>query len=533
MKLHFLGADHEVTGSMHFIETSDIKILVDCGMEQGRNIYVNEELPVSYGEIDYILLTHAHIDHAGMLPRAVVKGFNGTILATRASADLNAIMLLDSANIQEQEAEQQNRKGKRAGKEPIEPEYTVEDAQRTLNYFRSVEYGEIVELSDTVSVRYIDAGHLLGSASIEMWIEEDGIKRKLVFSGDIGNDDKPIIRDPEYIHDADYVIMESTYGNRLHKKGVDHLEDLRRIIQETLDRGGNAIFPAFAVGRTQELLYLMRELKDRNMIKGHDHFPVYVDSPMAVEATHVFKENLLDCYDEETKALVQRGINPIEFDDLILSKTIEDSKAIQLNDTPKVVLAAAGMCNAGRIRHHIKHNLWRPECSIVFAGYQAEGTLGRLLQDGDIESVKLFGEEIVCRAHIETMSDMSSHADKEGLLKWIGEFEKLSGRVFLVHGDDDSMAELSEAIQTNTGNTVDCPYSGSIYDLTAEAWEYQAPPRFIKKETATAARNDNVNRELDAALKAITELVEASRGYANADKMKLARRINELVEKMR
>ena len=518
---------------MHFLETSDLKILIDCGMEQGRNIYENEELPVSYKEIDYILLTHAHIDHAGMLPKAVVNGFNGTILATRASKDLNTIMLLDSANIQEQEAEQQNRKAKRAGKELIQPEYTVEDAQRTLQYFHSVDYNEIVELSDTVKVRYIDAGHLLGSASIEIWINEDGIERKIVFSGDIGNVDKPIIRDPEYIHDADYVVMESTYGNRMHGSNANHIEDLRRIIQETLDRGGNAVFPAFAVGRTQELLYLIREIKDKNLIKGHDHFPVYVDSPMAVEATHVFRENLLYCYDEETRELVQKGINPIEFDGLVLSKTVEDSKAIQADNIPKVILAAAGMCNAGRIRHHLKHNLWRPECSIVFAGYQAEGTLGRILQDGEAESVKLFGEEIVCRAHIETMPDMSSHADKAGLLKWISEFKKLSGRVFLVHGEDTSMEELSRAIAEQTGNKVECPYSGSIYDLKTEAWVYQAPPRYIKRETLTAARNNNVNRELDEALKALASLVEGSRDGTNADKMRLARRINELVEKMR
>ena len=297
MKLQFLGADHEVTGSMHFIETADLKLLVDCGMQQGRDVYVNEELPVSYSEIDYILLPHAHIDHAGMLPKAVVKGFTGTILATKASADLNAIMLLDSANIQEQEAEQANRKGKRAGKDPVEPEYTVEDAEKTLQYFRTVEYGETVELSDTVKIRFIDAGHLLGSASIEMWINENGIGKKLVFSGDIGNINKPLIRDPQYIHDADYVIMESTYGNRYHDKTINHIEDLRRIIQETLDRRGNIVFPAFAVGRTQELLYLIRELKDNNLIKGHDYFPVYVDSPMAVEATSVFTENLADCYD--------------------------------------------------------------------------------------------------------------------------------------------------------------------------------------------------------------------------------------------
>lgn len=533
MKLEFLGADHEVTGSMHFIETSDLKLLVDCGMEQGRNVYVNEELPVSYGEIDYILLTHAHIDHAGMLPKAVVNGFNGTILATKASADLNSIMLLDSANIQEQEAEQENRKGRRAGREPVEPEYTVEDAERTLGFFRCVEYGEMIELSDTVRVRYIDAGHLLGSASIEMWIKEEDIEKKLVFSGDIGNINKPLIRDPQYIHDADYVIMESTYGNRFHDKSINHLDDMKRIIQETLDRRGNVIFPAFAVGRTQELLYMIRELKTSGAIKGHEHFPVYVDSPMAVEATSVFSENLADCYDEETKALVLKGINPISFDGLMLSKTVEDSKAIQADETPKVVIAAAGMCNAGRIRHHLKHNLWRPECSIVFAGYQAEGTLGRILQDGEVDTVKLFGEEIAVRAHIEKMQDMSSHADRNGLLKWIGEFGRLSGKVFLVHGEDDSMESLAKAITETTGNKVECPYSGSIFDLATGQWDYIAPPRFIKKETESTVRNDNVNRELDNALKNITELVEACRQGANADKMKLARRINELVEKMR
>ncbi len=533
MKLQFLGADHEVTGSMHFIETADLKLLVDCGMHQGRDVYANEELPVSYSEIDYILLTHAHIDHAGMLPKAVVKGFTGTILATKASADLNAIMLLDSSNIQEQEAEQANRKGKRAGKDPVEPEYTVEDAEKTLQYFRTIEYGETVELSDTVKIRFIDAGHLLGSASIEMWINENGIEKKLVFSGDIGNINKPLIRDPQYIHDADYVIMESTYGNRYHDKTINHIEDLRRIIQETLDRRGNIVFPAFAVGRTQELLYLIRELKDNNLIKGHDYFPVYVDSPMAVEATSVFTENLADCYDEETRELVLKGINPISFPNLILSKTVEDSMAIRNDTTPKVIIAAAGMCNAGRIRHHLKHNLWRPECSIVFAGYQAEGTLGRVLQDGETDFIKLFGEEIAVRAHIETMQDMSSHADRAGLLKWIGEFGKLSGNIFLVHGNDESMESLSKAIEEETGNTVECPYSGSIFDLAAGQWDYVAPPRFVKKETATTARNENVNRELDAALNNITELVEMMKQGANADKMKLARRINELVEKMR
>ncbi len=532
MKLKFIGATHQVTGSMHYIETSDLRLLIDCGMEQGGIKYEVAGLPVSYAELDYILLTHAHIDHSGMLPKAVASGFNGTILATDASIDLDRIMLLDSAHIQEQDAEQENRKGKRAGLDPVEPEYTTADAERTMQHFKAVPYNEIVELSDTVKVRFVDAGHLLGSASIEIWIKENGTEKKIVFSGDIGNDNKPIIRNPEYIHDADYVVMESTYGNRLHDRSIDHTADLAGIIQDTLDRGGNVVIPAFAVGRTQELLYLIRHIKQEGLIKGHEHFPVYVDSPMAVEATHVFKENLLECYDEATKQLVAQGINPIDFDDLKLSQTIDDSKAIQADPTPKVVIAAAGMCNAGRIRHHLKHNLWKKESSVVFAGYQAEGTLGRMLQDG-VDSVKLFGEEIVCRAKICTMSDMSSHADRDGLLKWIGAFGRISGRVFLVHGDDESMDSLAKAIRKETGNTVEMPYSGAEFDLAKNSWDYVAEPVFVKKERASAARNEKVNNELKNALMNLTELVYKSLDGANADKIKLTRKLNELVEKMR
>ncbi len=535
MKLTFIGADHEVTGSMHLLETSDTKILIDCGMEQGRNIYVNADLPVSYKEIDYLLLTHAHIDHSGMIPFAYLQGFNGTILTTNASMDLDRIMLLDSAHIQEMQAEYENRKGKRAGRDEVKPAYTVEDAQKALELFRPVAYNERVELSDTVAVRFIDAGHLLGSASIEIWLKDtDGqggtVEKKIVFSGDIGNTDKPLIRDPQYITEADYVVMESTYGNRSHETDVDHLEDIRRIIQEALDRGGNIVIPAFAVGRTQELLYFIRLLKDQNLIHGHDGFPVYVDSPLAVEATHVFRENLMDCYDDETKEMIQKGINPIEFDNLVLSITTEESTAINFNPTPKIIIAAAGMCNAGRIRHHLKHNLWRSECSIVFAGYQAEGTLGRVLQDG-IEKVRLFGEDIVVRAHIETMKDMSSHADQEGLLKWAQAYGRISGRFFLVHGEDEGMAALSASIRENTGNEVDCPYSGSVFDLAAGEWLNVAEPIFIKKDDEISVRNSEHNNELQAAMDQLQAVVDRTKQGANADKLKLARAILKLAEK--
>lgn len=537
MKLTFIGADHEVTGSMHLLETSDTKILIDCGMEQGKNLYQNAELPVSYKEIDYLLLTHAHIDHSGMIPFAYLNGFNGTILTTSASMDLDAIMLLDSAHIQEAEAEFDNRKGKRAGREEVKPPYTVEDAQNCLKLFKEVPYHQMVELSDTVKFRFVDAGHLLGSASIEIWLKdktEDGsvVEKKIVFSGDIGNHGKPLIRDPEYITEADYVVMESTYGNRMHERGLDHLEDMRRIIQEALDRGGNAVFPAFAVGRTQELLYFLRQMKEKNMIQGHDHFPVYVDSPLAIEATKVFHENLVECYDDETRKLVEQGINPISFDDLNLTVTQEESTAINFSAEPKVIIASAGMCNAGRIRHHLKHNLWRKECSIVFAGYQAEGTLGRALQEG-IDKVKLFGEEIIVRAHIETMRDMSSHADRDGLLTWAAAFGDITshGQFFLVHGEDEAMKELSELIKEKTGNKVDCPYSGSVFDLAKNQWIYMADPVYTKKEDEIQVRNDAVTLDLADAFSELRAVVEQTKVGANADKKKLAEAIRKLAQR--
>lgn len=535
MKLTFIGADHEVTGSQHLIETRDCKIIVDCGMEQGRNVYENADLPCSYKEIDYILLTHAHIDHAGMIPKAYVEGFNGTIISTLASKDLDAIMLLDSAHIQEMEAEYTNRKGKRSGAPLVTPEYTVEDAKRVMEHFREVPYGEMTELSDTVKIRFVDAGHLLGSASIEMWINEDGVEKKVVFSGDIGNSNKPIIKDPTYITDgADYVLMESTYGARLHERGIDHLTDLTRIIQETLDRRGNVIIPAFAVGRTQELLYLIKQIKTQGLVKGHDGFPVYVDSPLAVEATNVFQNAPMECFDEDMIELLQKGINPISFPELTLSVSTEDSTAINFNPTPKVILAAAGMCNAGRIRHHLKHNLWRPECTVVFAGYQAEGTLGRVLQDG-IDSVRIFGEDIQVAAHIETMRDMSSHADQQELLKWAEQIGRVSGRFFLVHGDDDAMEILSELVEQRTGNKVDCPFSGSVFDLAKDEWlvktegiPYKKPEKLA---TPQSAKVKSLNSELDAALQILIEQVANTKNGTNADKRKLATEILRLARK--
>ena len=326
MRLTFIGADHEVTGSCHFLEACGLNILIDCGMEQGINKYENAELPIPYSDVDYVLVTHAHIDHVGLLPLIYARGFRGQIMATRATCDLCDIMLKDCAHIQESEAEWKNRKAMRAGKPEVTPIYTMNDAEGVLHHFVPCNYNEIIRLNDNLEIRFVDVGHLLGSASIEIWMKEDDCSKKIVFSGE------PLIRSPQYIRQADYVVMESTYGGRFHKNTGDHVEEFARVIQETLDKGGNVVIPAFAVGRTQEVLNYIRIIKEKNLVTGHGVFPVYLDSPMAVEATGVFKDNMMDCYNEETKELVKKGINPISFPGLHLSITSSDSVAINFNE---------------------------------------------------------------------------------------------------------------------------------------------------------------------------------------------------------
>ena len=376
MTLTFIGADHEVTGSCYLLEACGKKILIDCGLEQGADIYASGEIPVPAGDIDCVLLTHAHIDHSGKLPLLAAQGFSGPIYCTRATQDLCAIMLKDSAHIQEFEAEWKSRKAKRAGRDPVNPLYTVDDAVAALRLFRGCSYQEMLSLYNGIQVRFIDAGHLLGSASIEIFVTENGITKKIVFSGDIGNLDQPLIRDPQYISSADYVIMESTYGDRTHGKRIDYAPALAEVIQSTLQKGGNLVIPSFAVGRTQEMLYYIREIKERNLIPDCGDFPVWVDSPLAVEATAIYdnRESLRSYYDEETLALLERGVDPIHFSNLNLAITSEESRAINNDKSPKVILSASGMCEAGRIKHHLKYNLWRPECTVLFVGYQAEGT---------------------------------------------------------------------------------------------------------------------------------------------------------------
>ena len=384
MKLMFIGADHEVTGSCHYLNACGKHILVDYGMEQGTNVFENVQLPVEAPLIDYVLLTHAHVDHSGMLPLLYAKGFRGQILMTEASADLCSIMLRDCAHIQMQEAEWKSRKAKRSSGVALqEPIYTMEDADGAIKCIVPCPYNKKMSLCEGIDVRFSDIGHLLGSASIEVWMNEDKNTKKIVFSGDIGNINQPLIKDPSKTADADYVVVESTYGDRIHSMDrPDYVKELTEVIQETFNRGGNVVIPSFAVGRTQEMLYFLRKIKEDHLIQNFPDFPVYVDSPLAVEATEIFLRNETNCFDEEAMKLVNKGINPIRFSGLRLSITSDESKAINFDMTPKVIISASGMCEAGRIRHHLKHNLWRPESTILFVGYQAVGTLGRTLLEG-------------------------------------------------------------------------------------------------------------------------------------------------------
>ncbi len=535
MKLIFIGADHEVTGSCHYLEVNGKHILVDYGMEQGVNKFENVPLPVPEAQIDYVFLTHAHVDHSGLLPLLYARGFRGQIYTTDATADLCSIMLRDCAHIQMMEAEWKNRKAKRsAGVKVAEPMYTMEDTDGVLKRIVACHYDTMVEVCEGVKIRFTDIGHLLGSASIEIWLSEDGIERKLVFSGDIGNVNQPLLKDPSFTKEADYVIMESTYGDRYHPKESltkegqrDYVTELAQILRETFDKGGNVVIPSFAVGRTQEILYFLRKIKVGRMVQGHEGFPVYVDSPMAVEATSIFQENRMDCFDEEAMELVQENINPIAFAGLKLTVTSEESKEINFIDTPKVIISASGMCDAGRIRHHLKHNLWREECTILFVGYQSVGTLGRALVEG-IDKVKLFGEEIQVKASIKQLTGLSGHADKEGLLTWINAFEKKPRKVFVVHGEDSVCTSFAGCLTGEYGLHAYAPYSGTEFDLATGKLLYEAEPIPVKKPERPA---NSVYDRLLAASNRLAVLAQKNSGLANKDMAKFADQINSLCDK--
>lgn len=470
MQISFLGAAKTVTGSCYYLEVNNKKLLVDCGMFQGHDGEKSlnfEPFPFEVNELDYILLTHSHIDHSGRIPKLYKDGFRGEVIATKATTELCAIMLPDSGHIQEMEHEWLNRKRLRAGKKPIDPLYTLQDAVDCMECFRKVAYDEFVKLSGNITVRFRDAGHILGSAILEIWVNENGQETKLVFSGDLGNKGIPILRDPTIIDSADYLFIESTYGDRLHRENEDKVERFMDIILETIENGGNVIIPSFAVGRTQEIIYELHNqlAKYGDKVNRLFHIPVYVDSPLAISATEVFRNNL-DCYDEEARDYIRNGDNPLDFPSLKFSRTADESRELNEKDETMIIIAASGMCEAGRIKHHLKHNLWKPEATILFVGFQAQGTLGRRILDG-AKKVRIFGEEITVNARIESIDGFSGHADKAGLLEWLGAFENKPKKVFIVHGEEDVQEVLANEIEEKFHLECVIPDKGETYSLTS------------------------------------------------------------------
>ncbi|KUO69348.1 MAG: MBL fold metallo-hydrolase [Clostridia bacterium BRH_c25] len=467
MKLTFCGAAGTVTGSCHLLEIENKKILLDTGMFQGGSEADDmnfEQFRFNPSEIDMLILSHAHIDHSGRIPQLVKYGFKGRVITSAPTFELCKIMLPDSAFIQESEAEWKSRKRQRAGKKAVEPLYTVKDAEAALELFHAVEYNKVISIDPNISIRMKDAGHILGSAIIELWIREKGEEFKLVFSGDLGNKDVPIMNNPTVIEEADYVIMESTYGDRLHKDTENKTLALLDIITDTVERNGNVVIPSFAIERTQEILYVL------NMIKESDNYklkniPVYVDSPLAINATKIF-QSFLPYFDEEAQKLIQSGDNPFDFPNLVFTHTADESKAINYNKGSCIIISASGMCEAGRIKHHLKHNLWREESSVVFVGYQARNTLGRRIKDGE-KLVKIFGEEIGVKSKIYSIEGFSGHADQRGLLEWIGAFKKKPQKVFLVHGEEGALSELSGLMETELGIANEIAQLGQTVELSA------------------------------------------------------------------
>ncbi len=534
MKIQFIGATHEVTGSCTLLEVNRCYYLVDCGMEQGQDVFQNISLPVPASEITAVFVTHAHIDHSGMLPRLYKDGFRGKIYATDVTADLCNIMLRDSAHIQESEAEWRSRKAQRAGEPPIEPVYDTEDAAETIALFIPCTYGKTMQVGDGVSLRFTDIGHLLGSAAVELWLCEGGIEKKIVFSGDVGNNGQRIICDPKTVEEADYLVIESTYGNRLHSaERKDTVKELAMHLQRAFDRGGNVVIPAFAVGRTQEMLYAIREIKEKGLLTGHKNFPVYVDSPLASEATAIFMQCNPVCFDEETMALLRKGINPIWFDGIRITESAEESKQINFDNIPKVIISASGMCEAGRIRHHLKHNLWKENNIILFVGYQTEGSLGRRLLDG-VHTVTLFGEEISVNAEIASLQGMSGHADRDGLVRWLKGFKKKPELVFVNHGDNDACEDFKSYI-TDMGYNAAAPYSGTEYDLSAGKMTLYTEGRPIDRQEIFKAgtRATALYRDLVSEAEKLLRLAKSRQGRPNKDNAKFISQIKALIEKWR
>ena len=496
MKITFFGASRTVTGSCHMVEVGDKKFLIDCGMFQGRltdQMLNYEDFPFSISEVDFVILTHAHIDHSGRIPKLYKSGFKGKIYASTATVDLCGIMLADSGHIQEKEIEWVNKKRMRAGKKPTEAMYTAQDGLDSLEIFEGIDYEKEVVINENIKFKLHDAGHMLGSAIVDIDITEDGKTEKLVFSGDLGNLNMPIINDPTYIKAADHLVMETTYGDREHGQIDDQSGKFIQILLDTIERGGNVIIPSFAVGRTQEILY---EINKYAAMKGISErlkkIPVYVDSPLAVNATKIFESNP-EYYDEEALQYLLKGDNPLEFENLHFVTTSDESKALNEDRVPKVIISASGMCEVGRIKHHLKHNLYRPECTVLFVGFQAEGTLGKKILSGE-KLVKIFGEEIAVNAEIRYLDAFSGHADRTGLLTWIEKMEKKPKNIFLVHGEYSAQQSFKNAVYDKFQIPCIIPKYEETYTIDGKLLENNVPTykstRFDILETLSFLKQD-------------------------------------------
>ena len=535
MKITFLGATRTVTGSNILVETKDKKFLIDCGLYQGQDKEVllnTDDFMFNPDEIDFMLLTHAHIDHSGRIPKLYVDGYRGPIYATKATCDLCTIMLPDSGYIQESEVEWLNRKRKREGKHEVPPIYTYQDAIDSLVLFEKLDYNDIVQLTPDIKVRYNDAGHMLGSAIIEVWVTEDGEEQKLVFTGDLGNNDIPLLREPSMIEDADILVMESTYGDKNHEKKESKADEFLKIVSSTLEKGGNVVIPSFAVGRTQEILYEIQKSKQSDDPEFRREFeeimraPVYVDSPLAISATEIFLKNL-DCLDEFVQEDIREGKRPLEFPGLKFTPSVEESRNLNENANKSIIISASGMCEVGRIKHHLKHNLWRTDSTVLFVGYQAIGTLGRKIVDG-AKQVKIFGEEIGINANVKYIEAFSGHADKNGLLKFVDSFKNKPKQIYLVHGDEDAQLNLADELVDKYQIPVDIPFRGDIYDVTTrrinKIGEIKSANEYKFARLELLERIETLREEIDDMSMIIREDLKKE----TADK-----KINDLTEKIK
>lgn len=540
MKVTFLGATETVTGSNFLVEAAGKKFLVDCGLHQGKyeEELLNEQaFDYDVNSIDFMLLTHAHIDHSGRIPKLYKEGYRKPIYATKATCDLCSIMLPDSGHIQETENEIKNKKRKRNGKKPIDPLYTVEDAENCMELFNPVQYDQIINVDENINVRFNDAGHMLGSSIIEIWVKEDGKEEKVVFSGDIGNNDIPLLSSPTMIDSADYLVMESTYGDRLHLRNDEKASMFLDIVSETIENGGTVVIPSFAVGRTQEILYEIDKIKD---IRGNDEAfkkeydtlmktKVYVDSPLATSATEVFEKNM-NLFKPEIQEFIKRGDNPLDFPGLTFTKTVEESKALNMSDEPCIIISASGMCDVGRIKHHLKHNIWNPKSTILFVGYQAPGTLGRRIVDGQ-KKVRILGEEFAVKARIEYIEGYSGHADQEWLLNFVYSFRnKRPKAIFLVHGEPHAQNELKDKIEQNVGTKVLIPKYGDKIELNEKLTQCKAcenPVDKQKQRIEIINRMQELEDEIEDMKHNLKDHINLS-SNADIDMDRLNNRVNEL-----